>query len=191
LTLLSLKSIGFEASKTIDTDIRLDHDTLYFVERDLIAGAVIELRGLGRFVVGDGLGVFDGPAVLQVGGNAGRPERVVADGVRQSSGPGPPLDHVEGVPGVNRAVSQYLLPAAYAAEQGAFLLGGDACRCQIGIDVIGGVVMGGHFMPLAAFLMEPKPCLPAFGVVILHLHAEGGPDAGEAVDHHGDQGPVA
>ena len=33
--------------------------------------------------------------------------------------------------------------------------------------------------------------MPAFGVIILDLHAEGGADAGEAVNHDADQGPVA
>ena len=45
------------------------------------------------------------------------------------------------------------------AEEGAFLVAGDACRREIGIDVIGGVVVGGHLVPLAAFLMQPEPCL--------------------------------
>ena len=35
-------------------------DLLDLVEVDLVAGAVVELGGLGRFVVGDGLGVFAG-----------------------------------------------------------------------------------------------------------------------------------
>ena len=91
---------------------------------------------------------------------------------------------------IKRAVGQRPVPVD-RAEEGAFLLGGDACRCEIGIHVIGGVVVGGHLVPLAALLMQPEPRLAAFDVVILHLHAEGGTDAGEAVDHDADQGPVA
>jgi len=38
-------------------------DPLNFIERDLIAGSVIELGGFWRFVGGDLLGVFQGAAV--------------------------------------------------------------------------------------------------------------------------------
>lgn len=55
-----------------------NHDPLHLVERDLIAGAVVELFGLGRFLVGGGLGVLDGAAVFEVGGDAGGPEGAAA-----------------------------------------------------------------------------------------------------------------
>ncbi len=58
---------------------QLNHNLLYLVERDLVVGAVIELGGLRGFVVGDLLGLLDGAAVLEVGGDAGGPEGVVAD----------------------------------------------------------------------------------------------------------------
>jgi hypothetical protein len=54
-------------------------DLLDLVEVDLVAGAVIELGRLGRLAVGDGLGVLDGAAAFQVGGDAGGPEGVAAD----------------------------------------------------------------------------------------------------------------
>ena len=90
---------------------------------------------------------------------------------------------------IGRSVS---LPVAVdGAEEGAFLLAGDACRRDIGVQVILGVVVGGHLVPLAAFLVQAEPGPAAFGVIILDLHAEGGADAGEAEDHDGDQCPVA
>ncbi len=46
------------------TDWRAPTNLFDFVEVDLVAGAVVELGGLGRFVVGDGLGVLTGPAIL-------------------------------------------------------------------------------------------------------------------------------
>jgi hypothetical protein len=52
---------------------------------------------IGRFVVGDLLGVLQGAVVAEVGGGAGGPEGVAAGPVRQPGSPGPPLDHVEGV----------------------------------------------------------------------------------------------
>ena len=62
-------------------DTRLNCDPLDLVERDLVAGAVVELGGLGAGVVGDFLGLLERAAVLAVGGDAGGPEGVVADGV--------------------------------------------------------------------------------------------------------------
>jgi hypothetical protein len=43
-------------------------DPLYLVERDLIAGAVVELGGARAFVHGHGLGVFERVAGLEIGG---------------------------------------------------------------------------------------------------------------------------
>jgi hypothetical protein len=51
-----------------------NRELLHFVERDLIAGAVVKLGVLWAFVVGDLLGMLDGATVFQVGGDAGGPE---------------------------------------------------------------------------------------------------------------------
>ena len=51
--------------------------------------------------------------------------------------------------------------------------------------------MGGDFVEFAAFLVQADPPALAVRVVVLDLHAEDGRDAGEAVDHDRDQGPVA
>jgi hypothetical protein len=48
-----------------------NHNLLHLFKRNLIFGAVIEAVGSRRFVVGDLLGVLDGAAVIQVGGDAG------------------------------------------------------------------------------------------------------------------------
>ena len=77
------------------------------------------------------------------------------------------------------------------AEEGGFLLAGDACGLEVGVEVLLGVVVGGHLVPLAALLVQAEPGPRALGVIVLDLHAEGGADAGEAEDHDADQGPVA
>lgn len=46
--------------------VRLNRDVLDLVEGDLAGSAVVELGGLGRFVVGDLLGVLEGAVVLQI-----------------------------------------------------------------------------------------------------------------------------
>jgi hypothetical protein len=43
-------------------------------------------------------------------------------------------------------------------KRGGFLLPDDACRRDVGIQVILGVVMGGHLVPLVAFLVQAEPC---------------------------------
>src|SRR3954454_22832198 len=74
----------------------LNHNPLDFVEGNLVAGAVIELGGLGRLVGGNLLGLLDGAAGFEVGGDAGGPERVAANPRREPGGGGPPLNHVQG-----------------------------------------------------------------------------------------------
>lgn len=59
--------------------IRSDQDALNLVSVHLVGAPVIELRGVGRGVMGDHGGTFQRAAVLQVGGNAGGPEGFVAD----------------------------------------------------------------------------------------------------------------
>ena len=86
----------------------------------------------------------------------------------------------QGVVGVHRPVGQLLRLAGGGAEEGAFLLAGDAGRFDVGVQVVVGVVVGGHLVPLAALLMQAEPGPAAFDVIILDLHAEGGTDAGEA-----------
>jgi hypothetical protein len=48
----------------------LNHDPLNLIQRNLIAGAVIELGGFRAFVIGDPLVVLDGDAVFQVVGDS-------------------------------------------------------------------------------------------------------------------------
>src|SRR4051812_5221796 len=89
------KKINFSISS-------LNYNPLYLVERNLIAGAVVEQGGPGRGVGGDPLGVLDGAAVLAEGGDAGGPEGVAADPPRQARRRGPASDHDPGVPAVQR-----------------------------------------------------------------------------------------
>src|SRR5688572_29495550 len=51
--------------------------------------------------------------------------------------------------------------------------------------------MGGHFVLLAAFLMEPHPPALSLGVVVADVHVQGGRDAGEGVGQQRDQRAIA
>jgi len=57
-----------------DTQLFLDRDSLYLVERNLILSAVVQLGRPRRFVVGDLLRHFQLAAVLQIRRDAGRTE---------------------------------------------------------------------------------------------------------------------
>jgi hypothetical protein len=57
----------------------LDRDPLNFIERDFIMSAVIKFGCPRRFMVGDLLRDFQLTAVLQIGGDAGRTESMIAN----------------------------------------------------------------------------------------------------------------
>ena len=65
----------------------LNGDSRYFVQRDLLLAAVVEHGGAGKLVVGDVLRRFQGAVVLEVGGDAGGAEGVVADAGLDAGGP--------------------------------------------------------------------------------------------------------
>ena len=48
-----------------------------------------------------------------------------------------------------------------------------------------------HPVLLAAFLMEPQPGAFSLRIIILERHGDHGADAGEGIDHGGDDRPVA
>src|SRR4051794_12949549 len=147
-----------------------DANPLDFVERNLVAGAVIELGGLGRLVGGNLLGLLDGAAGFEVGGDAGGPERVAADPRREPGGGGPPLYHVQGVVAAERRpIEGPGLPVGRPEERPLWVAC-DACRLDVGIQVGFRVVVGGHLVELAALLVEAEPPPLAVGVVVLDLH---------------------
>src|SRR5712691_10011272 len=48
------------------------------VGRELFASAIVELGGPRRLMIGDGLGVLEGPAVFEISGDADGTKRVAA-----------------------------------------------------------------------------------------------------------------
>src|SRR6266446_185007 len=81
------------------------------------------------------------------------------------------VDHSEGVVASHRGVGQ-LPTAGQRAEEGAFLLVGDACGFEVGVHVRLGVVVGGNLVAFAAFLVEPEP--PSFSLlaIVFDPHAD-------------------
>jgi hypothetical protein len=56
-----------------------DRNTLDLIERDFVAGAIVELGGAWAFVRRHGLRIFERAARLEVGGDAGRPEHMATE----------------------------------------------------------------------------------------------------------------
>src|SRR5229473_7173915 len=83
----------------------LDFDPFHFVERKFLSGAIVKLGRPGRFVVGDGLGVFERAPIFKICGDTGRTESVTTRGVGQAGGPGATLDHVQHVESGHRLVT--------------------------------------------------------------------------------------
>ncbi len=59
--------------------VRSNHNSFYLIQGNLIAGAVVKLRRLWAFVIGDGLSVLDGAAIFKISGDAGCPKSVAAN----------------------------------------------------------------------------------------------------------------
>jgi hypothetical protein len=96
-----------------------NRNPLHLVERDLVAGAIVELGGARTFVRGHRLGVLQSAAGFTIGGDARGAEGMAADpGARAELG-GATLDHAPGVDPVHRFVRQRAGAAGGGAEEGA------------------------------------------------------------------------
>ena len=81
--------------------------------------------------------------------------------------------------------------AGGGAEEGCLAGVANAGRLYIGVEIGLQIVMGRHFMTLAAFFVQPKPPALALRVKILHAHVGDGADTAEGVDHDGDERAIA
>ena len=52
----------------------------------------------------------------------------------------------------------------------SFFLPGDVCGLEKGIDVSLIILVGGHLVPFAAFIVQAQPFPAALGEVIIDLH---------------------
>jgi hypothetical protein len=134
----------------------LEFDSFNFIERNLILGAIIELRGSWRLVRGDLLSVFEGATVLQISGNPGRSECMAAGGVGQGGSFGPPLDHIKHITAYHRVAGE-LAALFEGPEERPFLVVADAGGRDPSVQIFIEAVMAGHLMPFAAFLVESQP----------------------------------
>jgi hypothetical protein len=168
-----------------------NRNPLDLIERDLIAGAIIELRCARAFVRSHELRVFQCAAGLQVGRYSGGPEGVAADLDLHAEFRGAALDHAPGVDPVHRPRRECAGAADGRAEQGTLFVVGDAGGTEVFIEEGFELVVRRHFVALAAFLVKADPPALPVGKIILDPHRHHGADAGEGVGHDPDQGAVA
>ena len=137
--------------------VRLNRDPLDLIKRDLIAGAIIELRGARAFVRRDGLRVLERPAVLEIGRDAGGAEGMAADPDAEAD------DRRRGAGScARRRRGSSAFRSARRCGQRRSGRGGscrhrDAGGLDVGIEVGFGLVVRRHLVALAAFLMQPDP----------------------------------
>ncbi len=140
---------------------------------------------------GDLLGVLECPAVLEVGGDAGGAERVVADRGFDSGSCGPSADHPPGVSLGHRRTGKR--PSSFdgdGTEKGAFLIFPEVGGGEVSVEILLEGVVGGDVVALPTFFVESQPRALPLRVVVLDLHAERGADAGERVEEGSDQGAI-
>src|SRR3954465_12037784 len=80
----------------------LDRNPFYFIQRNLVAGTVIELGRARAFMRGHGLGIFQRSTGLEIGGNASCPEDVAAELLFEPGLGGTAADHPIGIDAMHR-----------------------------------------------------------------------------------------
>src|SRR5271166_1469701 len=131
-------------------------------------------------------------AILEIGGDPGRTERVIADRRMNADSNGPPADHAPGVGLRHRLVGQHgrAVPRA-GAEQPTLTILGNAGRSDVGVQRFGEAVMAWHLMMLASFLVQSELPAGTLWPKVFHLHFECGGYAREGIGEGGDQRTVA
>ena len=142
-------------------------------------------------MVGDVLRGFERALVLQVGGNAGRPERMVSDPGFDAGAARPPLDHAVGVLLPQGLAGEHARLAHRRLEQRRVRISRDAGGGDVFVEVLLQTVVTGNLMLLAAFLVQAHPAAAALYEVVADLHLQHSAHAGEGIDHRADQRPVA
>src|SRR6516225_1308364 len=168
-----------------------NRNTLDLIERDLIAGTIIELGCARAFMRGHGLRVFQRDTGFEIRSNARRAENVAAELALQASLCRAPPDHLIGIHAMHGAVRKHPGSAGRRAEEGSLAVLADPGRSEILVEELLKLVMRRHFVALAAFLVQPQPPALASGVIVLDAHGDDGADAGKTVDHHADQRAIA
>lgn len=134
----------------------LHPDPFDLIERDLIRAPVVELRCRCAGVVRHSSRLLERAAVLEMGGDPRGPERMIANlGVDAGSRRTAP-DHRIGI-GLGQGRARKPIGAVpYRAEQRPLVISADAGRIDVGVQIDLEIVVAGHGMRLAAFLLQQQ-----------------------------------
>lgn len=140
---------------------------------------------------GDMSGRFEGTAVLQINGDAGGSEAVVADAAFQARRFRAALYDSERIYPGHALVGELTGAAASGTKQGSLGIIFQSGRFDVGVQVFLGLMVAGDLVKLPALLVEPQPSAFALRVVVLDEHADHGGYSGEAVEHRRDERAVS
>lgn len=168
---------------------QLDSNPFHFIKADLFLASVVKLRRPRRLVVGDLLGRLQLSAVLHVGGDAGRPEGVIADLGFDPCCLRPALDHPVSVLLPHRSFGEIAASATRdRPKQRTLRLAADLGGGDVFIKELLQTVMAGDGV---LFARPSHGAAPSPGALVFDLHFKGGVHVGEGADHEADQCAVA
>lgn len=101
-----------------------------------------------------------------------------------------PADHPIHIGPRHRSIRELAITATDAAKERRLLVACVASGAQVLIQVSLEIVVDGHVVTLAAFLVQPDARALALRIVVLDAQPHRGPDAGEAIGQERDQRAV-
>ena len=113
----------------------LDRDPLDFIERDLVAGAIVKLGGARAFMRGHGLRFFQRAAADEIGGDPRRTKCMAPNLYSRTDCRSAALDHGPGISAVHGVFAEASRSGEGGPEQRAFLHFPDARRFDIRIEI--------------------------------------------------------
>ena len=132
----------------------LNRDPLHLVERDLLGPPIIKLCRACAGMVRHLRGLLKRAAVLEIRGDAGRPERVIADLGRDLGRPRSPLDHRIGVCLGKGIAGEPAERTAVGLKQQRLRIAREARAVDIRVQIGFEIVMARHGVLLAALLVQ-------------------------------------
>ena len=138
---------------------------------------------------GDGAGILQIAAILQIIGNRGGAEGVATGSGGQPGMAGAAFYHLQDIAPVHAVFRNHAM-AVDTAEEGGLRLACNTGSTQSRINVFLRLVVRGNHMFFAAFFMEAEPPPFAALVIILDLHRRHRADTPKSIDHHAEKRPV-
>jgi hypothetical protein len=168
-----------------------DHNAFDLVERHIVAAPVVELGRPRRRVIGYDRRALQRAAVLQIGGDPGCAERMVADPGRDPRRGRATPHHLIGAGLGQRGAAQPPRPAHDRAEQRPSGVPRQIAAVDIGMEIRLEIVVARHRVALAALLVELHPQPSVLDEHVLDPAGQRRADPREGVDHQRDQRAVA